>query len=33
MRLQRGGVRNGVSCGSQTLANVYGNGPDDCYFE
>ena len=23
----------GVSCGPQTLANVYGNTPDDCYLE
>jgi len=24
---------DGVMCGSQTLANVTGNIPDDCYFE
>jgi len=28
-----GGTLVGVSCGPQTLANVYGNTPDDCYFE
>ena len=26
-------ILSGVSCGPQTLANVYGNTPDDCYFE
>jgi hypothetical protein len=24
---------DGVMCGPQTLANVYGNTPDDCYVE
>ena len=28
-----GSVLTGVSCGSQTGANVYGNSPDDCYTE
>ena len=28
-----GGILNGVNCAPQTLANVYGNSPDDCYFE
>ena len=29
----RGGTLLGVSCAPQTDANVYGNTPDDCYFE
>jgi hypothetical protein len=28
-----GGTFDGVMCGSQSYANVYGNTPDDCYFE
>ena len=28
-----GSVLTGVSCAPQTLANVYGNTPDDCYLE
>ena len=28
-----GGTLNGVNCAPHTYANVYGNTPDDCYFE
>ena len=28
-----GGTLSGVNCGQDTGANVYGNTPDDCYFE
>jgi hypothetical protein len=28
-----GGILVGVNCAPHTLANVYGNTPDDCYFE
>jgi hypothetical protein len=28
-----GGILNGVYCAPHTYANVYGNTPDDCYFE